>query len=104
MKKEEILIAQFVIVIGLIALSYIFQEPILVDISLGLGLLMLIFPRVGKIIVDLWFKLATILGEINAKVLLSITFFVFLYPMSFIYRITSKKPFTNKETFWFYIC
>jgi hypothetical protein len=58
---------------------------------------MLIFPRVGKIIVDLWFKLATILGEINAKVLLSITFFVFLYPMSFIYRITSKNPLQIKK-------
>lgn len=59
--------------------------------ALGIGLLSLLIPAVGKGIVWFWFKLAEILGWINSKILLSILYLLFLTPLSFLYRLSKKN-------------
>ena len=91
MKKEEKIKAQLVIVVGLLALSYLFKIELLVPISLGLGLIFLIIPALGDLIVKGWFKLAEGLGWINSKILLSIIYFFILFPTALLQKLFSKK-------------
>ena len=90
MTREETIKAQLVIVIGLLALSYLFNAEILVPISLGLGLVFLIIPKLGDLIVKGWFKLAEGLGWINSRILLSIIYFFILFPTSLLRKFSKK--------------
>lgn len=46
----------------------------------------------------LWLKLAELIGAVMSKVLLSIVFFVFLFPLSVMYRLTKKNFLHLKKT------
>ena len=98
MKEPEILKAQLVIATGLLALSYIFKVKILITVAFIFLLLVLVFPSIGKIIVKGWFKFAEVLGKINSKILLSLVFYIFLLPMSWIYKLTTKNPLQIKKS------
>lgn len=79
-----------VIVLGLSLLSLLFKLKLLLYIGLGIGVVSMLIPRLGDGIVYLWFKLAQGLGWLNSRILLSIIFFVFLFPISLISRLFSK--------------
>lgn len=91
MKQEEKTKAQLVIVVGLLVLSYLLNIDLLIPISLGLGLIFLIIPSLGNLIIKGWFKLAEGLGYINSKILLSIIYFIILVPTALLQKIFSKK-------------
>ena len=97
MKEVEYIKAQFVIVTGFLALALIFDLSVLNTIAFGFALVVLLFPAIGKLLVKGWFKFAEVLGNINAKILLSIVFYIFLLPMSWIYRLTVKNPLQLKN-------
>ncbi len=79
-----------VIVLGLLVLSFIFKAEILVKIATGIGILALVFPVIGQWIEFIWMKIAEVLGWINTRVLLGVVFFIVLFPISILYRLTSK--------------
>ena len=97
MNKEEIRKAQLVIVTGLLLLYFLFKKAPLLNISLILGLIFLFVPFIGNWIVSLWFKLAGVLGWINSRILLSIVYFIFLIPLSFIFKLFNKDPLSLKK-------
>jgi hypothetical protein len=66
--------------------------------AIGVGVLSLAVPVVGDLIVKAWFKIAEVLGNINGKIILSILFFVFLFPIALMYRLASKNPLAIKRT------
>jgi len=39
-----------------------------------------------------WAKIAEVLGTINGKIILSVLFFVFLFPIALLYRLMTKNP------------
>ncbi|MEL7146140.1 MAG: SxtJ family membrane protein [Bacteroidota bacterium] len=55
-----------------------------------IGVISLVFPMVGHYIVWVWYKIAEILGWVNSRILLSIIFFLFLFPISVMYRLFNK--------------
>lgn len=92
------------IVIGLMTIGFVFKlkgkvevYEVLTSISLALGLIFLIIPALGNLIVKGWFKLAEGLGWINSRILLSIIFFFILFPMSLIRRLTSQDNLLLKK-------
>lgn len=95
MKKEEIIKAQLVIVIGFLIFYFFTEKPILMYISLGLGLLFLILPSIGEIIINYWFKLGGVLGKINGTILLSLIYLLVLIPTALIKRITSGNTISS---------
>lgn len=90
--------AQLVIVTGLVVLYFITKSPWFLYGAAAVGVLSLAIPAVGDLIVKAWFKLAEVLGNINGKVILSILFFVFLFPIALLYRMSAKNPLAIKHT------
>lgn len=98
MNVTEKVKAQLVIVTGLVVLYFVFKSPWWLYAAAAIGVLSLAIPVVGDFIVKIWFKLAEVLGNINGKIILSVMFFVFLWPIALLYRLTSKNPLAIKRT------
>ncbi len=86
--------AQLVIVTGLVVIYFIFKSryPWMLYAAAVIGVLCIAIPIVGDWIVKGWFKIAEILGAINGRILLSIIFFVILFPIAVLSRMGRKNP------------
>ncbi|WP_128543022.1 hypothetical protein [Larkinella soli] len=89
--------AQLVIVTGLLVLYFIFKSVYWLYAAAAVGVLSLMIPAVGNGIVWVWFKIAEVLGTINGKIILTILFWVFLFPIALLYRLTAKNPMSVKR-------
>ena len=47
-----------------------------------------------------WWRMAMVLGYINARIILSILFFFVLTPLAFIWRLIGKDPLTRRRSAW----
>lgn len=94
MSEAEKSKAQLVIVTGLVIFSFIFKSAaVYLLYAAGIvGVLSIFIPVVGDFIVKIWFKIAEGLGWFNSRVILSIMFFVFLWPIAMLYRLFNKNP------------
>ena len=96
MSKVERLKAQLVMVVGFLCLHFLLQNKFpgtskyLLCVSLGLGLVFMIIPALGEIILKGWFKLAEILGWINSRILLTGIFYILLFPIAMLFKLTGK--------------
>ena len=96
--------AQLVIVTGLVVIYFIFSAryPWILYAAAAIGVVSIAIPTVGNLIVKGWFKIAEVLGAINGRILLSIIFFVFLFPIAVLSRMGRKNPLSlkseNKDT------
>jgi hypothetical protein len=88
-----------VIVVGMVALSYIFKSPILVKVGLAIGILSLLSRQLASWILYIWHKLAELLGWINTRILLTAVFFLVVFPFSLLYKLITKNPLSlrNRE-------
>ena len=86
--------AQLVIVTGLVVIYFIFgaKYPWMLYAAAVIGVLCIVIPIVGDWIVKGWFKIAEVLGAINGRILLSIIFFLFLFPIAVLSRMGRKNP------------
>ena len=87
MEKQKNLESILVITAGFLVLYLIFGKEWMIWIAAGVSVLSLMFDFVLKGINWLWWKIAHILGYINARILLSLVFFVFLMPVAFLQRL-----------------
>lgn len=100
MNEAEKAKAQLVIVTGLVVLHFIFknlQYPYLLYAAAAVGIISIAIPVLGDLIVKGWYKIAEILGAINGRILLSIIFFVILFPIALLSRIGKKNPLSLKK-------
>ncbi len=86
--------AQLVIVTGLVVIYFIFKAryPWILYVAAAVGILSIAIPVVGDWIVKGWFKIAEVLGAINGRILLSIIFFLILFPIAVLSRMGRKNP------------
>ena len=78
------------IVVGFLALHYIFGGEYFLPAALAIGVLSLISDGFAQLITNAWAKFALVLGRINWNILLTFIFFVFLTPVAFLMRIFKK--------------
>ena len=78
------------IVVGFLALHYIFGGEYFLPAALAIGGLSLISNGFAHLISQAWAKFALVLGRINGNILLTFIFFVFLTPVAFLMRILKK--------------
>ena len=78
------------IVVGFLALHYIFGGEYFLPAALAIGVLSLISNGFARLISQAWAKFALVLGRINGNILLTFIFFVFLTPVAFLMRIFKK--------------
>lgn len=86
-----------VIVTGLLALSWIFDLPLLGKIAMGIGVVSIFIPAAARAIEWVWFKIALGLGWVNSRILLSIIYFIFLMPLAWLSRLFTKDPLALKK-------
>jgi len=89
--EAEKLKSILVIVTGFMALGFMFKAQALYYTALIIGLVALIIPASQIAILYIWNKIAHILGWINTRILLSLVFYIFLFPISVISRIFNKN-------------
>ncbi|ACT94024.1 SxtJ family membrane protein [Dyadobacter fermentans] len=97
MSESDKVKAQLVIVTGLVVLYFIFKSEYFLIAAAVIGVLSIAIPVFGDLIVKLWYKLAEVLGAINGKILLSAVFFIVLFPVAAIARLTKKNPLHLKK-------
>jgi len=93
LKRERTLETMLVITVGLLVLHLIFKKPWLLTAALVLGLIGVFSNFLSEKITLGWMKFAEVLGRINAAILLSVVFFLFVTPIAFV-----RKLFTRKDT------
>lgn len=91
MASEEKSKAQLVIVTGMLVFYFIFKKDWLLYVGLFVGLAGVFVPFIGDLIVKGWYKLAELLGYINSRILLSLIFFVVLFPVAVLARMGRGK-------------
>jgi hypothetical protein len=99
MNKDKDLETILSITLGFVGLYLLFgKADVLLLLAFGIGIIGLFSNYLRKKIVLFWLKLGHILGTINGTILLSITFFVILFPIALLARAFGKSSFTLKPT------
>jgi hypothetical protein len=60
----------------------------------------LIYPPLLKYPSAAWWRFSRALGYVNARVLLSLIFFLILTPLAMVWRITGKDPLARRRQNW----
>jgi hypothetical protein len=68
-----------------------------VAIATTVGVASLVSNHLANAIVWFWEKLAQVLGFINTRILLSVLFYLFLFPIAMLSRLFSKDPMQLKN-------
>ena len=70
----------------------------------GIGVFLLVFglvhPPLLKYPSAAWWRFSRALGYVNARVLLSIIFFLILTPLGLLWRLTGKDPLARRRRNW----
>ncbi|MEL6534044.1 MAG: SxtJ family membrane protein [Bacteroidota bacterium] len=100
-QKQDQYQSLLVMATGFLALSFLVKNPntslYLQYAALGVSVISLLIPAARKGILWVWFKLAEILGWINGRILLSLVFFVVLFPFAVLFRLATKNPLRLKN-------
>ncbi|HFA48643.1 MAG TPA: hypothetical protein ENJ95_06430 [Bacteroidetes bacterium] len=103
MERQKQLETCLVISTGLIVFWFINGAKIFLTIALFIGLIGIFVPALAKWINWAWYKISDIMGFVMSKVLLSIVFFGFLFPVSLLNKLFKKNPLQLKkqsDTYW----
>lgn len=92
-----------VIMTGLLVFWLIYKVKILITLAVVIGLIGAFIPSIARWIHWAWYKLADALGFVMSKVLLSVVFFIFLFPIAVVARMFNKDHLQLKrkpDTYW----
>ena len=92
MKKDTSKSTILVIVIGFLVLYLAFHLKWMLLIALGVGLIGISSANLSQKIEWAWMQLAKVLGYIVPNIILSVLFFLFLFPLSLLAKISGKDP------------
>lgn len=92
-------------VLILIAAYQLWRERILLaEILGGVGAVLVLFgylrPSLLKWPSAVWWKMALVLGFVNARVILTIIFALVLTPTSLVWRLIGRDPLMRKSSAW----
>jgi len=73
-------------------LSIVLHRQVFAWLSLALLLTGLFIKPLAGIISKGWLKFAEVVGTFNSKLILSLTFYLFLTPIALLFRIFTKNP------------
>ncbi|MBL7849444.1 MAG: hypothetical protein JNN04_00990 [Cyclobacteriaceae bacterium] len=81
-KEQKAIQTVLVITVGLMLVFWVTQHPGWLYASLSVGIVSLLSSRIAQHIDSVWMKLAHILGLIIPNILLTLVFFLFLWPIA----------------------
>ena len=80
-----------VLVLAMAILYWLYKNPLFLLVSIVTGLAGLFFPAVAKAIHWFWMKLASLMGAIMSKIVLTAIFIVVVVPLGWITRKAGKS-------------
>ena len=92
-----------VIATGLMVIWAFLKKEELIYAAMIIGVIGAFIPAIAKWIHWVWYKIAELMGNIMSRGLLSAVFFLFLFPISIIYRMFNKDTLQLKrkgDTYW----
>lgn len=98
LNKEKVAETILVMLVGFLIIFYFTKWQWLLVLDIFVGLSFVVYYPLAKNIVKGWLKFSEILGLINGKIILSIIFFLFLTPLSYLYRLFNKKELLKKSS------
>lgn len=90
MNRDKINETILTITVGFIVLHLVFKNNAFLYTALVIGLCGIFSAYLSEKISQLWFKLAELLGYVVPKILLSIVYFFFLFPIALLARLSKK--------------
>ena len=97
MKNEKTTETSLVLATGLLLLFYIFELKVFILLAFIIGIIGIFIKPLANLISRLWLKLGELMGWVVSKIVLSIIYFLFLLPLSLIYRLVKKDPLKLKK-------
>lgn len=91
-KREKTLEFFLLLVLFLIVISFIMRSGFLLYPALAFGITGLFLNKFSGWIYAGWMKFSRFIAFVVTLVVLSLTFFIVLYPVSIIYRMIKKDP------------
>ena len=91
MNKEQELKTMIVLSLALLILFIIFKLKVFLLLVAIFLLLALIGGKPSYLISKYWVNFAEFLGKVNSKVIIFITYYLFITPFAIIYRLFNKK-------------
>ncbi len=88
--REKQLETCLVIATGMLVIWYFARKEWFVYVAIVVGLIGAFIPAISKWMHWAWYKLGEGMGWVMSKVILTLVFYLFLFPISFIYRLTNK--------------
>jgi len=86
-------LATFLLVVSLVSHRQGFVYASLVLLVVGLFV-----KPVAHTVSRCWLRFAEVLGSVNSKIVLAVTFYLFLTPLAFLFRLFAKNPLQLKNT------
>lgn len=92
--KKRIKDLETVIVLSFVSLVFyfIFRKNIFIFLSVGLLFISLLSNKITSIISNLWLKFSYLTAKVNNNIFLFLTFYIFVTPIAFVYRLFVKNP------------
>jgi hypothetical protein len=92
MKADKAKSTMLIISMGFLFLYLVFSWKWAVFVSFVVGIVGIASPFLSRKIEWAWMKLADLMGYIIPNILLTLAFFLFLYPLSLLSRLFRKDP------------
>jgi len=67
-------------------------SPVFLALAGGFGAAALVYPPILGPVQRVWLKIGAALGYVNARILLSVIYFVFITPISLVMRVFRRRP------------
>lgn len=97
MKKSNTYETILVITVGFVIIYLLSEVTAFMVVALSVGILSILSRFLAEKISWLWMKLGEGIGWFMSKIILSIVFYLFLFPISLIYRIFNKDKLNIKR-------
>ncbi|MBK9731906.1 MAG: hypothetical protein IPO83_11585 [Chitinophagaceae bacterium] len=95
--KSQVYSNIIAIAAGLLAVHFIFKVNYLDYAALAILVATLLSYSLASMLSKAWMKLAEAIGYVNSRIILSLIFFLFLFPVSVVYRLFNKDKLGLKK-------
>ncbi len=75
----------------------VWKQNLLILLAIGLLLVAMTYPPIFKPFARLWFALSAALGAVVSRIVLTVIFFLVIYPVAILRRLMGKDPMQAKS-------
>lgn len=100
MTKKQVYTTNLVIIIGFLLIGFWKDWYWSYAVSALVMLVSVVHFNLAKLVTQLWMMVGKTLGNINAKVLLSLFYFILLLPIAWIKKLFGKKVSVQTNSNW----